>query len=93
MVNASKIQVQEIYDKPWKVGVVDPLSRPTPLDHFMNVVEDTNVYLEMEPEGDVEGGEMDGWHVVRVVTEDMPLFFVVPDEALVPLRPYFRDAR
>lgn len=76
------IEVQEIYDRAWRLGVAEPLARSTPLARFLEVVDEEDVTLHLEENGLIEGGPYRGWSVIRVETRDTPLFLAIPPEAV-----------
>jgi hypothetical protein len=81
--------VQEIYDRSWRFGQVDPFRTPVPLGRLLRVVdEDPDVRLAAVPDSELEGGAYDGGHVIAVATRDTPLYYMVPAEAVPLLEPY-----
>ncbi len=89
MKDAAEIMVQEIYDRAWKFGMVDPFRTAVPLERLLKVVdEDPDVRLRAVPDSELEGGMYDGGHVIAVETRDLPLFYMVPAEAIPLLRSY-----
>lgn len=83
----TEVTLFELYNRSWKMGMAEPLPAPIPLRHFLEVVSDEEVTLHLDDGGPLEGGNVDGWAVIRVETKDNPLFFAVPPEAT----PYLRE--
>ncbi|MDP9379911.1 MAG: hypothetical protein M3Q29_07130 [Chloroflexota bacterium] len=87
MRDMSELMVHEIYDRAWKFGEIDPLPNAVPLQRLLQVVdEDPDVRLQAIAESEVEGGPYDGGHVIAVQTRDLPLYFMVPPDAIPLLR-------
>lgn len=90
-MNYEEPVVQEIYHRAWRAGKVEPIGRPQRVSHFLQVVRDTDTSLHSEPWGRVEGGEWDGGMVIRVETKDLPLFFVIAQDALREMKGYLAE--
>ncbi len=92
MRQATDIYVHEIYDKAWKFGEIDPLPKAVPLERFLQVIAEDNIFLHADEGSELEGGPYDGGHVITVETRDRPMYFMTPPEAIPMLRPHMRPS-
>ncbi len=92
MRQTTDIYVREIYDKAWKFGEIDAFETAVSLERLLQVVAEDAITLSVEPGSELEGGEYDGGHVVKVETRDRPMYYMMPPEAIPMLRAYMRPA-
>lgn len=88
MRSAGDLTITPIYDRAWRVGRIEPLGEPVPLDRLLDAVRATGARLRIEPTGGPETHPYPDGLVVAVEIGDESAYCAVPSEAIPMLGPY-----